>query len=88
MLEFSTVLILVVPDNVRSDDDKAVALVLILWDHCLTLAEEVATMWGPLNERIITKVIHLLNRYFTEAVLIYRLYGLYMHLYSWDITHL
>ncbi len=36
-------------------------------------------MWGPLNERIITKVIHLLNRYFTEAVLIYCLYGLYMH---------
>ncbi|PBK84190.1 hypothetical protein ARMGADRAFT_1088647 [Armillaria gallica] len=53
----------------------AAALVLILWDHCLTLAEEVATMWGPLNERILTKVIHLLNRYFTEAVLIYRLYA-------------
>lgn len=50
-------------------------MVLMLWDHCLTFGEEVATMWGPLNERILTKVVHILNRYFTEAVLIYRLYA-------------
>ncbi|SJL07975.1 uncharacterized protein ARMOST_11333 [Armillaria ostoyae] len=50
------------------------AMVLILWDHCLTFSEEVATMWGPLNERILTKAVYLLNRYFTEAVLIYRIY--------------
>ncbi|KAK0457433.1 cytochrome P450 [Desarmillaria tabescens] len=50
------------------------AMVLMLWDHCLTFGEEVATMWGPPNERTLTKVIYILNRYFTEAVLIYRLY--------------
>ncbi|KAK0221412.1 hypothetical protein IW262DRAFT_1549562 [Armillaria fumosa] len=52
----------------------AAAMVLMLWDHCLTFSEEVATMWGPLDERILTKVVHILNRYFTEAILIYRVY--------------
>ncbi|KAK0445794.1 hypothetical protein EV421DRAFT_293203 [Armillaria borealis] len=52
----------------------AAAMVLILWDHCLTLGEEVATIWGPRNERILTKAVYLLNRYFTEATLIYRIY--------------
>ncbi|PBK97157.1 hypothetical protein ARMGADRAFT_625337 [Armillaria gallica] len=52
----------------------AAAMVLMLWDHCLTFDEEVATMWGPLDEHILTKVVHILNRYFTEAVLIYRVY--------------
>ncbi|KAK0445805.1 hypothetical protein EV421DRAFT_1795004 [Armillaria borealis] len=52
----------------------AAAMVLMLWDHCLTFNEEVATMWSPLDERILTKVVHILNRYFTEAVLLYRVY--------------
>ncbi|SJL07994.1 uncharacterized protein ARMOST_11353 [Armillaria ostoyae] len=52
----------------------AAAMVLMLWDHCLMLGEEVAIMWSPRNGRILTKVVHVLNRYFAEAVLIYRLY--------------
>ncbi|KAK0445807.1 hypothetical protein EV421DRAFT_1734459 [Armillaria borealis] len=52
----------------------AVAMVLMLWDHCLMLDEEVAIMWSPRNGRILTKVVHVLNRYFAEAVLMYRLY--------------
>ncbi|PBK59700.1 hypothetical protein ARMSODRAFT_982793 [Armillaria solidipes] len=52
----------------------AAAMVLMLWDHCLTFNEEVATMWSPLDEGILTKVVHILNRYFTEAVLLYRVY--------------
>ncbi|KAK0187631.1 hypothetical protein F5146DRAFT_1206576 [Armillaria mellea] len=49
----------------------AAAMVLMLWDHFLTFGEEVATMWGPWDEHILTKGVHILNRYFTEAVLIY-----------------
>ncbi|KAG7447767.1 uncharacterized protein BT62DRAFT_993374 [Guyanagaster necrorhizus] len=47
------------------------ATVLILWDHCLTLDEEVATMWGSLNGQILTKVVYVMNRYFTEVVMLY-----------------
>ncbi|KAK0487874.1 hypothetical protein IW261DRAFT_1415483 [Armillaria novae-zelandiae] len=53
---------------------SAAAMVLMLWDHCLAFGEEVATIWGPLDERILTTVVHILNRYFTEAILIYRVY--------------
>lgn len=49
-------------------------MVLMLWDHCLMFGEEVTAIWSPLDERILTKVVHILNRYFTEAILIYRVY--------------
>ncbi len=39
------------------------------------LGKEVAIMWSPRNERIITKVVHVLNRYIQAAVLIYRICG-------------
>ncbi|KAK0207100.1 hypothetical protein DFS33DRAFT_1318985 [Desarmillaria ectypa] len=50
------------------------AAVLILWDHCLTLAEEVATMWRALNGKILTTVVYIMNRYFMEAVMLYTAY--------------
>lgn len=58
-----------------SNDRVAAAMVLMLWDHCLMLGEEIAIMWGPQNGRILTKVVHVLNRYLTETVSMYRLYG-------------
>ncbi|KAK0207104.1 hypothetical protein DFS33DRAFT_1319008 [Desarmillaria ectypa] len=50
------------------------ATILILWDHCLTLDEEVATMWRVLNGQILTKLIYIMNRYFMEAVMLYTTY--------------
>ncbi|KAK0243403.1 hypothetical protein EDD85DRAFT_987721 [Armillaria nabsnona] len=49
-------------------------IALILWDHCLTFDEEVAAMWGSFKEPILTKVIYIMNRYFTEAVILYTAY--------------
>ncbi|KAK0443934.1 uncharacterized protein EV420DRAFT_1015357 [Desarmillaria tabescens] len=48
---------------------------LLLWDHCLTLDEEVATIWRPLNGQILKKVIYAMNRYFMETVMLYTVYG-------------
>ncbi|PBK93969.1 hypothetical protein ARMGADRAFT_1164799 [Armillaria gallica] len=50
------------------------ATVLILWDHCLTLDEELTAMWGPFNGQNLTKVIYIMNRHFTEAVMLYTTY--------------
>ncbi|SJL02631.1 uncharacterized protein ARMOST_05963 [Armillaria ostoyae] len=50
------------------------AAVLVLWDHSLTFDEEVATMWRPLNGQILTRVVYIMNRYFTEAVMLYTAY--------------
>ncbi|KAK0447687.1 hypothetical protein EV421DRAFT_1787587 [Armillaria borealis] len=50
------------------------AAVLILWDHCLTLDEEVAAMWGSFGGKILTKVVYIMNRYFTEVVMLYTAY--------------
>ncbi|KAK0499472.1 hypothetical protein EDD18DRAFT_1460380 [Armillaria luteobubalina] len=50
------------------------AAVLILWDHCLTLDEEVAAMWGSSNGKMPTKFVYVMNRYFTEVVVVYTAY--------------
>ncbi|KAK0492753.1 hypothetical protein EDD18DRAFT_1409436 [Armillaria luteobubalina] len=47
---------------------------LLLWDHCLTFDEEVATMWVSFKGPILPKVIYVMNRYFAEAVLLYATY--------------
>ncbi len=39
------------------------------------LGEEVAIMWSPQNECVVMKVVHVLNRYIQEAVLIYCICG-------------
>ncbi|KAK0491617.1 hypothetical protein IW261DRAFT_1438635 [Armillaria novae-zelandiae] len=55
---------------------RAGAAVLILWDHCLTLDEEVAVIWGSFNGKIPTKLVYIVNRYFTEVVMLYTAYVL------------
>ncbi|KAK0447689.1 hypothetical protein EV421DRAFT_1926781 [Armillaria borealis] len=52
------------------------AAILILWDHCLTLDEEVATMWRSFNGHTLTKIVYIMNRYFTEVVMLYTSYVL------------
>ncbi|KAK0230073.1 hypothetical protein IW262DRAFT_1336272 [Armillaria fumosa] len=49
-------------------------IALLLWDHCLTFDEEVATMWTSFKGPTFPKVIYVMNRYFTEAVLLYTAY--------------
>lgn len=50
------------------------AAVLVIWDHCLTLDEEVADMWRCFEGHIATKIVYIMNRYFTEVVLLYTAY--------------
>ncbi|KAK0467639.1 hypothetical protein IW261DRAFT_1612898 [Armillaria novae-zelandiae] len=49
-------------------------IALLLWDHCLTFDEEVTTIWASFKGPILPKVIYVMNRYFTEAVLLYTAY--------------
>ncbi|PBK58788.1 hypothetical protein ARMSODRAFT_967447 [Armillaria solidipes] len=49
-------------------------IALLLWDHCLTFDEEVTMMWASFKGPILPKVIYVMNRYFTEAVLLYTAY--------------
>ncbi|SJL02638.1 uncharacterized protein ARMOST_05970 [Armillaria ostoyae] len=51
------------------------AAVLVLWDHCLTFDEEVADMWRCFEGHIVTKIVYIMNRYFTEVVML-SIYGL------------
>ncbi len=57
------------------NDETAAGIALLLWDHCLTLDEEVTVMWTFFKGPILPKVIYVMNRYFTEAVLLYTVYG-------------
>ncbi|KAK0443931.1 uncharacterized protein EV420DRAFT_1723276 [Desarmillaria tabescens] len=50
------------------------ATVLVLWDHCLTLDEELAIMWKFPNGQILTRAVYIMNRYFTEMVMLYTAY--------------
>ncbi|KAK0491607.1 hypothetical protein IW261DRAFT_1413878 [Armillaria novae-zelandiae] len=50
------------------------AAILVLWDHCLTFDEEVADMWRCFEGHMVTKIVYILNRYFTEAVMLYTAY--------------
>ncbi|PBK93967.1 hypothetical protein ARMGADRAFT_1079455 [Armillaria gallica] len=50
------------------------AAILVIWDHCLTLDEEVADMWRCFEGHIVTKFVYIMNRYFTEVVLLYTAY--------------
>ncbi|KAK0243411.1 hypothetical protein EDD85DRAFT_814950 [Armillaria nabsnona] len=50
------------------------AAVLVLWDHCLTFDEETADMWRCFEGHVVTKIVYIMNRYFTEVVLLYTAY--------------
>ncbi|PBK59359.1 hypothetical protein ARMSODRAFT_1090820 [Armillaria solidipes] len=47
---------------------------LLLWDHFLTFDEEVTVMWASFKGPVLPKAIYVMNRYFTEAVLLYTVY--------------
>ncbi|KAK0230062.1 hypothetical protein IW262DRAFT_1336218 [Armillaria fumosa] len=47
---------------------------LIIWDHCLTFDEEVTAIWTSFKGPILVKVVYVMNRYFTEAVMLYMAY--------------
>ncbi|SJL18514.1 uncharacterized protein ARMOST_22107 [Armillaria ostoyae] len=56
------------------DDKIAAGIALLLWDHFLTFDEEVTVMWASFKGPILPKAIYVMNRYFTEAVLLYTVY--------------
>ncbi|KAK0447571.1 hypothetical protein EV421DRAFT_1786760 [Armillaria borealis] len=49
-------------------------IALLLWDHFLTFDEEVTVMWASFKGPILPKAIYVMNRYFTEVVLLYTAY--------------
>ncbi len=63
------------PHVLGSNNNTVAAAVLVIWDHCLTLDEEVADMWRCFEGHIATKIVYIMNRYFTEVVLLYTAYG-------------
>ncbi|KAK0499473.1 hypothetical protein EDD18DRAFT_1349660 [Armillaria luteobubalina] len=50
------------------------ATILVLWDHCLTLDEELTAIWGSFKGQNLTKIFYIMNRHFTEAVMLYTTY--------------
>ncbi|KAK0190342.1 hypothetical protein F5146DRAFT_550124 [Armillaria mellea] len=50
------------------------AAILVLWDHSLTFDEEVADMWRCFEGHVVTKIVYIMNRYFTEVVMLYTAY--------------
>ncbi|KAK0443967.1 uncharacterized protein EV420DRAFT_1575737 [Desarmillaria tabescens] len=47
----------------------AAAICLMIWDHLLTVDQEVDAIWISRNKGCLPKVIYVLNRYFAEGVL-------------------
>ncbi|KAK0243440.1 hypothetical protein EDD85DRAFT_815071 [Armillaria nabsnona] len=57
------------------------AACLMIWDHLLTLDQEIDAIWIPRNKGYLPKLIYVLNRYLAEGVLLYTAYvwGGYSH---------
>lgn len=53
----------------------AIAVILLFWDHLSTLDREVSCIWTNPEEGYIGKIVFSLNRYLTEALLVYSAYG-------------
>ncbi len=53
----------------------AAAACLMIWDHLLTLDQEIDAIWISRNKGYLPKLIYVLNRYFAEGVLLYSAYG-------------
>ncbi|KAK0447655.1 hypothetical protein EV421DRAFT_1787318 [Armillaria borealis] len=53
----------------------------MIWDHLLTLDQEIDAIWISRNKEYLPKLIYVLNRYFAEGVLLYTAYvwGGYSH---------
>ncbi|SJL02664.1 uncharacterized protein ARMOST_05998 [Armillaria ostoyae] len=50
------------------------AACLMIWDHLLTLDQEIDAIWISRNKEYLPKLIYVLNRYFAEGVLLYTAY--------------
>ncbi|KAF9019717.1 hypothetical protein BDP27DRAFT_1354894, partial [Rhodocollybia butyracea] len=55
---------------------SGVALVSIFYDHLLTLHSEISTIWANPNRDYFPKLTYVMNRYYTEAIVIYVAYVL------------
>ncbi|KAK0499442.1 hypothetical protein EDD18DRAFT_1349629 [Armillaria luteobubalina] len=57
------------------------AACLMIWDHLLTLDQEIDAIWTSRDNGYLPKLIYVLNRYFSEGVLLYTAYvwGGYSH---------
>jgi len=53
---------------------SGVALVLVLYDHLLTLDDEFSAIWTNPHRYYLQKLTFVLNRYFAEAVVLYVAY--------------
>lgn len=54
---------------------KAVGLISVLWDHLLTIDYEVSNIWTNDEEGYLKRAFFVMNRYATEALLVYNVYG-------------
>ncbi|KAG7447804.1 uncharacterized protein BT62DRAFT_891542, partial [Guyanagaster necrorhizus] len=55
----------------------AAAVCLMIWDHLLTLDQEIDAIWTSRNKGYLPKLIYVLNRYFAEGVLLYTAYAVW-----------
>ncbi|KAK0230143.1 hypothetical protein IW262DRAFT_1453054 [Armillaria fumosa] len=53
---------------------SAAAACLMIWDHLLTLDQEIDAIWISRDKGYLPKLIYILNRYFAEGVLLYTAY--------------
>ncbi|KAJ4482592.1 hypothetical protein J3R30DRAFT_3403115 [Lentinula aciculospora] len=69
-------------DNIIADVESlyrlrylsGVALAAIVYDHLLTLNDELLTIWANPNRDFLQKLMFLINRYYTEAMVMYVVY--------------
>ncbi|KAJ3992261.1 hypothetical protein F5050DRAFT_1789734 [Lentinula boryana] len=54
---------------------SGVALVVMVYDHLLTLDDEFSTIWANTNREYLQKLMFVVNRYYTEAMVMYVVYG-------------
>ncbi|KAJ3983781.1 hypothetical protein F5890DRAFT_1520879 [Lentinula detonsa] len=54
---------------------SGVALIVMVYDHLLTLDDEFSTIWANTNREYLQKLMFVVNRYYTEAMVIYVVYG-------------
>lgn len=55
----------------------AVGLVAMVYDHLLTVPDELKVVWGNKNVSGLSKLAFAVNRYMTEGVIAYTVYGIF-----------
>jgi hypothetical protein len=54
---------------------KAATFLAVVYDHVITLGEEVTTIWKNRAVRLQSKAAFIINRYLTEAIIAYVVYS-------------